>query len=233
MLLAALATVLGATVQTTTGFGFALIAGPVLFLILAPGQAVTMLLLLGAVLNVLVLFGERRARRVRRQELLVVCAAATPGLVAGVLILHAVPKPALQIGVGFGVLATVVFQARRPAVVPVGRPSARARVRRSALAVGAATGILTTSTGTNGPPLLLFLQHRTPDPHEVRDTITAGFLGLNALGAITLVGLVSTAPWPSSSLARADAAAGGQHVASALARLRPGRFHRVLSTPGG
>ena len=55
MLLAALAALLGAAVQSATGFGFALVLSPALFAVMEPTEAVTALLLLGAVLNVLVL----------------------------------------------------------------------------------------------------------------------------------------------------------------------------------
>jgi uncharacterized protein len=55
MLLAAVAALVGAAVQSATGFGFALVLSPALFAVMEPTEAVTALLLLGAVLNMLVL----------------------------------------------------------------------------------------------------------------------------------------------------------------------------------
>jgi len=58
LVIAALVAFLGATVQSTTGFGFALILGPVLFAVLDRAGALTTLLALGAALNLLVLSGS-------------------------------------------------------------------------------------------------------------------------------------------------------------------------------
>ena len=54
--LAAAAALLGAAVQSATGFGFALILSPALLAVLDPYEAVTALLVLGLALNLLVLF---------------------------------------------------------------------------------------------------------------------------------------------------------------------------------
>ena len=48
--LAALAVFVGAALQSATGFGFALVAAPVLFALLGPREAVTAGVLLGLVL---------------------------------------------------------------------------------------------------------------------------------------------------------------------------------------
>src|SRR5262249_40940347 len=51
---------------------------------------------------------------------------------------------------------------------------------------GFASGALTTSTTTSGPPLLLHLVGRGATPEQVRDSLTTCFLGLSALGAVAL-----------------------------------------------
>lgn len=185
MPLAAAATFLGATLQSATGFGFALILGPVLFAVLEPTEALTTLLVLGASLNLLMLFGERRPLQIRRRELLVLLAAAAPGLVTGALILRALSKPALQVAVGIAVVLAALFQARE-------RPAAKAELPPRmpswlASGVGLMAGMLTTTTSTNGPPLVLWLQRLGLGPPELRDSITAAFLPLNLLGALTLM----------------------------------------------
>ena len=55
MVLAAAAAFTGASVQSATGFGFALVLSPALFAVLEPFEAVWALLVLGLVLNLLVL----------------------------------------------------------------------------------------------------------------------------------------------------------------------------------
>ena len=185
LLAAILVAFLAATVQSASGFGFALILGPVLFAVLDRETALATLLILGGALNILVLFGERRRRRIRWRELGGLLTAAAPGLIAGGLILHAVAKPTLQLAVGVAVLVAVAIQARsrsQAAAVPSPRGS-----RPGPLAVGTVTGLLTTTTGTNGPPMVLWLQHRAVSPRELRDTITAASLSLTVLGTATLL----------------------------------------------
>ena len=60
MLLAAVAAFAGAFVQSATGMGFALVLSPALFAVMDPEEAVTAVLLLGAVLCALILFESRR-----------------------------------------------------------------------------------------------------------------------------------------------------------------------------
>jgi hypothetical protein len=55
-----------------------------------------------------------------------------------------------------------------------------------AWAAGLAAGALSTSTSTNGPPMLLHLLGRGATPVQVRDTLTACFVGLAPIGAIAL-----------------------------------------------
>jgi len=50
-----------ASVQATTGLGFALLLTPVTFAVLAPASAILIVTLLGLELNLLVLLAERRS----------------------------------------------------------------------------------------------------------------------------------------------------------------------------
>ena len=60
MALAAVAAFLGAFVQSTTGFGFALVLSPALFAVMDPVEAVMTLIVLGLALSLLVLFERGR-----------------------------------------------------------------------------------------------------------------------------------------------------------------------------
>ena len=62
---------------------------------------------------------------------------------------------------------------------------------------GLAAGALTTTTSTNGPPMLLHLLGRGVPPEQVRDTLTVCFIGLAALGALALAmaGEPATPDW--------------------------------------
>ena len=185
MLLAVLATLAGSTLQSTTGFGFALVLAPAFFGVFDPTTALTTELVLGAALNLLILFTERRPRQIRDRPLITALGWALPGLAVGALILVALAKPTLQIAVGIAVVIAAAIQARSRATRrrrPPGREPTWV-----APAVGFTTGVLSTTTGTSGPPLVLWFHHLEFRPHEFRDTLAAAFLALNALSALALL----------------------------------------------
>jgi uncharacterized membrane protein YfcA len=176
-LLAAVAVGAGAALQSATGFGFSLIAAPLVFAALGPQEAVGLLIVLGTLVNVLTLLTEGRRPRPVLRESVVLLACAVPGAVAGVAVLRALDAVALQIAVSAGVLATVVA-----------RHLAAGRHTPSWMAVpaGVVAGALTTSTTTAGPPVIVYLLGRAIAPSRVRDTLTVVFLGLSVVGAVAL-----------------------------------------------
>jgi len=76
-----MAVFLGASLQSATGFGFALIAAPILFAVFGAQEAVTAGVLLGVTINLQTLATERRMPRVLGAELLVL--VGQPRLDAG------------------------------------------------------------------------------------------------------------------------------------------------------
>jgi len=184
MALAVVATLVGAAMQSATGFGFALILSPALFAVLDRYEAVTALLALGVVLSLLVLFEGGRAGPVRWRQLVPVLAAALPGLALGAAVLALLSKATLQILVGVVVVAVAARQLRSRLA---GRAPAAATSHSSAVAVGLASGVLTTSINVSGPPLVLWLESRGLPPVEMRATLAALFLVLNLAGGAVLL----------------------------------------------
>jgi uncharacterized protein len=175
MALAALAALVGAAVQSATGFGFALVLSPALFAVMEPTEAVTALLLLGALLNVLVLL-ERHEVRWRLLPPLIL--PAVPGLALGALLLAALSREPLQVGVGVAVIAAALWQVRNRGVAR----------RLPAAVAGLTSGVLTTSISISGPPLVLWLEAQGLSPAAFRATLAALFLALNLLGGAILLG---------------------------------------------
>jgi uncharacterized protein len=170
MILAAVAALVGAAVQSATGFGFALVLSPALFAVMEPAEAVTVLLVLGVALNVLVLLEGHEARWSRLPPLIL---PALPGLALGAVVLAALSREPLQIGVGVAVIAAALWQLRD-------RGDAAARV--PAAVAGFLSGVLTTSISISGPPLVLWLEAQALSPAEFRATLAAAFLALNLAG---------------------------------------------------
>jgi uncharacterized protein len=225
MVLAAIAAFVGATVQSATGFGFALILGPALFAVLSPYEAVTALLLLGLLLNVLVLLDG--AGPVRWRIIGPLLAFAVPGLAVGTALLSALPKPALQIVVGAAVVVAALLQWRSdPAPASRAKPSLG-----SALVVGLASGALTTSTSVSGPPIVLWLRAHGLGPGELRASLAASFLALNLAGWAVLLGAHGTGALAGSGTLAVLAAlvAGGYLVGAKLhTRLDHRRFRTLV-----
>ncbi len=195
-----------ACLQAATGLGFALVLTPVMFGVLSSTGVIVTVTLLGLELNLLVLLTERRRPAVAWAEVLPILAAAVPGTVCGVLVLRALPKSTLQIVVGLLVIAAAILRVRM-------RHSVRARggpLRR--LALGLATGALTTSSGVSGPPLALWFSHRGLRPAQLRDSLSASFLAIGVIAAIALVPVFGRAHLSGSLLAVGTAGVVGGHA---------------------
>ncbi len=171
--LAAVAALAGAAVQSATGLGFALVLSPALFVVLEPEEAVTAVLLLGAALCVLVLVESRRVATHGLGRLL---APALPGLGVGMVVLSALSKEPLQVGVGVAVTAAAAWQLWHPVAISF-----------PAWVAGLLSGALTTSISVNGPPLALWLESEEVPPAEFRTTLAAAFLILDILGVGVIV----------------------------------------------
>src|SRR5215212_692409 len=183
MALAAAAAFAGAFVQSTTGFGFALVLSPALFAVMDPVEAVMALLILGLVLSLLVLFERGRPKHVDWRSLVPMLGAALPGLAVGAVALTQLSKQALQVAVGVAVVAVAAWQLRR------GRHGGgQARLARGAgLGAGFVSGALTTSINVSGPPIVLWLEARGASPEEFRASLAATFLALDLAGGVLLV----------------------------------------------
>ena len=192
MPLAAAAALVGASIQSATGFGFALVLSPALFAAFDPVEAVTSLLLLSLALNLLVLFEGGRPEHVDWRALTPMLAAALPGLAVGAVALALLSKEALQVAVGIAVILAAAWQlSRRSARDP--SASHRALPPAAGWAAGFASGALTTSISVSGPPIVLWLEAHGVRPEEFRASLAASFLVLNlAGGAVLLVAEGST-----------------------------------------
>jgi hypothetical protein len=234
--LAACGLLIASTLQSSTGFGFALVAGPVLYAAVEPAAAVGLVLVLGQVVNLLVLFGERRWPDPDWRAVAPAVLAALPGLPVGALLVRTLPTSTLRVTVGLVVFVLVVARVARRVQRPR-RPAARENAdlgRAGALLAGLSVGILTTSTTTSGPPLAIWLTGRRLVPAAVRDTVTAIFFALDFVGIGIVVAVVGVGP----SLARAEwlpllvpLAVAGQVLGRQIFLRLPARYYeRVVLT---
>jgi uncharacterized protein len=217
---------LGASLQSATGFGFALVAAPILFAAFGAHEAVTAGVLLGVAINALTLATERRVPRVLRGEALALVAWSLPGLALGALALRELSEQLLSALVAAGVIAGLVLRLRargtRSAKAPPGRR------RWSAPLAGLSSGALSTSTALSGPPIVLHLLTRGDAAEQMRDTLAAVFIALALLSTPALLAS-GTFEVPSAIAALLAAGLAGQLLGRRLfARLPGDRYENVV-----
>ncbi len=171
------AVLIGMSVQSAIGFGFAFFVAPAAFAAFSPEQAVTLVLGLAIAINCLVLFTERRPREVAWREVGIIVAAAIPGMLLGAWALTRVEPAVLQAGVGVVVLAGAAVQWR--GAEGIAAPAAPSAPPVAEIGGGLVAGALTTSVSVNGPALVLVFSHLGLRGARLRDSLAAGLLGLS------------------------------------------------------
>ncbi|MFB7662796.1 sulfite exporter TauE/SafE family protein [Kitasatospora sp. NPDC056138] len=138
---------LGASVQRLAGIGFALVAAPVLVLLLGPAQGVVLSNCAAGAISAVGLAGSWR--QVRLTAMLPLVGAAACTVPAGSWVATRLPEPTLLAGLGAlvsGAVLLVMSGARVPALRGV----------RGAFAAGAVSGFMNSSAGVGGPAVSLY-----------------------------------------------------------------------------
>ncbi len=155
-----------AVAQSVSGFGYALLAVPALSALAGSTDAVVIASFASVPISPMMLAGNRH--HVDRGAASRLVAAGFVGMPLGLLLLDRVADDVLRLVIGGVVilLATLLatgFQLRRPAP-------------QLDLACGFVSGVLSTSTGTSGPPLVFGLQARRLEADAFRSTLAAVFV---------------------------------------------------------
>lgn len=181
--LAAVVLLVAAAIQAVTSFGFVLISVPALALIFDPHTAVVTSVMVGLLVTTGAVVRERRhvdAASVRWLTL-----GGLLGIPVGLWVFTRIAPNVLLLGIGVVTIVLTVLLATR-----VRLPSGTG----AQLGAGVVSGALLTTTGTNGPPIVLALQSRALPPRVFRATIQAIFTIQGAVGVsgMALTGKVST-----------------------------------------
>lgn len=160
--------------QSLAGFGFGLLAVPMMTLMIAPHQAVIVATMIGTVSTTLQAVIDRRFCDWPMAKRLTL--AAYVGMPAGLVVFVLVSESALRFTLGLVVLAATVVLARGF--------SFKGHSKAMDSLMGFLSGVLATSTSTNGPPLVFLLQARGIEPHVFRATINSVFALSNIFALI-------------------------------------------------
>ncbi len=218
----ALVAVAGAGIVTgLTGFGFALVSVPLLLLVMPPASVVTAVLVIGWMTSTVNALTSRR--HVEPRLLAVLLPTSLIGMIVGGYALRWIQAPALKLIAALLVITFTLLLAvrRRP-----GRPPGR----RGQALVGAASGVLTTSVGLSGPPVVLLMSAALPDKHRSRATLAAYFALTSPLGLATLLlqGNAPSGAWTAAAVL-VPVALLGRFVGSRLHRRTPPVLFRGLT----
>jgi uncharacterized protein len=179
----ALICAMGAFVQSISGFGYALLSIPLISTITSITQAIV-IVTIASLFNTITVTWTNRSGIVWPVTVRVVLASIV-GMPLGLWILDTTGDRPLKIATGSIVLVLAVLIWRG---VRVSKPSNRAD-----LIAGFFSGILTMSTGTTGPPIVIGLHGRSLTPTGFRGTIVSIFMviGVLSLALFIQVGKVN------------------------------------------
>jgi hypothetical protein len=202
----------GAATQRVTGLGFALVASPLLVLVLGPFQGVLLANVLSLLTNLVVLCLTWRDVELRRTLTLTIPAICL--VPVGALVARTLPLAVLQVVVGAMVL--VALAASR-----LTNDHLTLRGTRGAVAAGAASGFMNATAGVGGPALAIYAIGSRWD-HRGFVASAQLYFALVNIASIATKGLPDLTPWQliSAALALAAGLGAGQVLAP---RLSPDR----------
>jgi uncharacterized protein len=166
-------------VSGLAGFGFALVVVTPLLLLYDPPIVVTLSIVLTLVTNWIVIVGAVAA--IQRRTVLALLPGACIGLAIGAQLLRALDASAIELIAG---VVVVTFTVMLMAGLNLPGAESKAAVGLS----GLISGVLGTSTGISGPPVVTLFIARRFSPQAFRVSIATYLLAIDAIGFAILIG---------------------------------------------
>jgi uncharacterized protein len=180
LLAGAISVTLASFLGGVTGFGYSLVATPLLLLIGYPLPfVVTANLALALVTRISVAVRFRHSMWPRRVAMLI--GGAVPGLWLGVLVLGAVDADTIKVAAGLVTMVAAALLARS-----VAAPPPRRHLPGAPLVAGFLGGFLGASTSLNGVAPVLLLARDKASPRSFLADLAMYFVGANAIGLLIL-----------------------------------------------
>lgn len=156
------------TLQAATGFGFAIMAVPFLLLLFEPHDAIQLNLILSLLITLLMIYKIRK--EINKEILIRLIKGSLIGIIPGLLLYLFLDVRLIKILVSVLILAVT------------GLLVAKINFKQSnikELIAGAFSGLLTTSIGLPGPPLMIYFAGADADKATIRSTTTAYCVFIN------------------------------------------------------
>jgi uncharacterized protein len=156
--------------QSTVGFGSALLAMPLLVPLIGLRTATPLIGLCTFVLGVIVIVRDRAQIDLRAARVLI--AASVIGVPFGLLLLRAAPESIMLHALGVLLIAYAAYNLSNARLPASDHPAA-------ALLLGFVSGVLGGAYNTNGPPLVIYGQLKRWPPGQFRATLQGVFFFAN------------------------------------------------------
>lgn len=185
MIFAAIIVLLASFVRAVSGFGYALIATPLLTFVFDAKSVVVMNIILANVSNIVVLYHMRRHIDVKR--VIFLSLGGILGVPVGVYLLSWLDPLMIK-------LAIAVIVVPSSLVLLLGHSHQFKRDHLGCSVAGFAGGILTASTSLGGPPVVLFLINQGLTLEKFVGTIAAYFMfvGIISISVFSSLGMITT-----------------------------------------
>ncbi|NRG46090.1 sulfite exporter TauE/SafE family protein [Bacillus sp. CRN 9] len=178
--------------QTSTGFGFSILATPFLLLLFEPAEAIQINLILSLFISISLM--GKISKDIDAGILKRLIIGSIVGLPLGIIVFLFINIQSLKLGIGILVLALT------------GMMMLQFRINQTKgrdLGVGGMSGALTTGIGMPGPPLLLYFSGTDTEKAKLRGTTLAFYLFIYVISLLIQVIFAGTTKtvWVSSGIA--------------------------------
>lgn len=220
-ILAVFVALLAGGVSGLTGFGLALIGVPLLLFVYDPATVVALLAVLSVFINAAVVWDSWRDADHRLVLMLLPPAAV--GVFAGAEVLYHANPLYIRLGVGIVVVFSALLLLREVRI-----PGANSLL--GTIIAGSTSGLLSTSTGLAGPPVVLLFAARHLPKHAFRGSSALYFLAMSLVGLAALAnrGLLDAARIP-LALALVPAAFLGKVLGTAILKKISDKTFRTVT----
>lgn len=151
--------------QTSTGFGFSVIATPFLLLIFQPAETIQIILIYSLIISTVLI--KNNSKNIDYGILKRFIAGSIAGMPLGMVIFLLIDTEKLKLIVSVMIIVLTIMLIFRFRIK---------ETKRRDLGVGAISGAFTTSMAMSGPPLLLYFSGTDTEKAKLRDTTLAFFL---------------------------------------------------------
>ncbi|MDR3540168.1 MAG: sulfite exporter TauE/SafE family protein [Desulfosporosinus sp.] len=209
------------TLQAGTGFGFSIMATPFLLLLFEPHDAIQLNIIVSILISVVMTYKIRS--EVNKESLIRLIKGSLIGIFPGILLSIFLDVRPLKILVSILILASTALLVAKINVK---------QTNTKELITGVLSGLLTTSLGMPGPPLLIYFASAKVDKSTLRSTALAYFVFIYPVSLLLQFSMysISKGVWLSTLWALPFTVMGiylGQWV---FARLNQLLFEKIIYT---